>query len=202
MSNLRIVLKNLILKYSLHICKKFLIFQLEIYWCVHLIRKKSNLPFLQMNRLELWHGRSCHASWELWNTSERQCSSSLALFGSPQYQSVKVIKFWLSDHIQTPSSCLSVPSNQYPINGFTTVFKNCISFVYVSFESMLSLRSPLVVGGVRVAYSSVYICCVMCTIVCLFVFFIFSHGFVSLLSIYEFDCLSGNFRPIFFELSK
>ena len=35
----------------------------------------------------------------------------------------------------------------------------------------------------------------MCTIVCLFVFFIFSHGVVSLFSIYEFDCHSGIFRP-------
>ena len=47
-----------------------------------------------------------------------------------------------------------------------------------------NLRSPLDFGGVRV-FS--FLCCVMCTIVFLFVFFIFSHGFVSLFSIYEFD---------------
>ena len=35
----------------------------------------------------------------------------------------------------------------------------------------------------------------MCTIVCLFVFFIFNHGVVSLFSIYEFDCTFGIFRP-------
>ena len=42
-----------------------------------------------------------------------------------------------------------------------------------------------------------FICCVMCTTVCLFVFFIFCHGVVSLFSIYEFDCPSGIFRPSF-----
>ena len=40
----------------------------------------------------------------------------------------------------------------------------------------------------------------MCTIVCPFVLFIFSHGVVSLLSIYEFDCPSGIFRPSFINL--
>ena len=39
-----------------------------------------------------------------------------------------------------------------------------------------------------------FICCLMCTIVCLFVFFIFSHGVVSLFSINDFDCPSGIFR--------
>ena len=58
------------------------------------------------------------------------------------------------------------------------------------------LISPLVFGGVCVAYS-LFLCCVMCAIVCLFVFFIFSHGVVSLFSIYEFDCPSGIFRPCF-----
>ena len=38
---------------------------------------------------------------------------------------------------------------------------------------------------------------VECTIVCLFVFFIFSHGVVSLFYIYEFDCPFGIFRPSF-----
>ena len=42
-----------------------------------------------------------------------------------------------------------------------------------------------------------FLCFVMCTIVCLFVFFIFSHGVFSLFSIYEFDCPSGVFRPSF-----
>ena len=42
-----------------------------------------------------------------------------------------------------------------------------------------------------------FLCCVMCTIVCLFVFFCFSHGVVSLFSIYEVDCPSGIFRPSF-----
>ena len=42
-----------------------------------------------------------------------------------------------------------------------------------------------------------FLCCVVCTIVCLFVFFIFSHGVVSLFSIYEFDCPYGIFRPSF-----
>ena len=37
----------------------------------------------------------------------------------------------------------------------------------------------------------------MCTIVCLFVHLIFSHGVVSTLSIYEFDSPSGIFRPSF-----
>ena len=34
----------------------------------------------------------------------------------------------------------------------------------------------------------------MCSIVCLFVFFIFSHGVVRIFSIYVFDCPSGIFR--------
>ena len=42
-----------------------------------------------------------------------------------------------------------------------------------------------------------FLCCVMCSIVCLFVFFIFSNGVDSLFSIYEFDCSSGIFRPSF-----
>ena len=42
-----------------------------------------------------------------------------------------------------------------------------------------------------------FLCCVMCIVVCLFVFFIFSHGVVSLFSIYQFDCTSGIFRPSF-----
>ena len=41
-----------------------------------------------------------------------------------------------------------------------------------------------------------FIFCVNCTIVCLFVLFIFSHGVVSLFSIYEFCCPSGIFRPL------
>ena len=58
-------------------------------------------------------------------------------------------------------------------------------------------------GGVRVAYSLVFyvVSCVI-LFVCLS-FFIFSHGVVSLFSIYEFDCPSGIFRPSFtqyFEL--
>ena len=40
----------------------------------------------------------------------------------------------------------------------------------------------------------------MCTIVCLFVFFTFSHGVVSLFSICEFDCPSGIFLPSFISL--
>ena len=55
-------------------------------------------------------------------------------------------------------------------------------------------RLPLVFGGVRVVYSLVFYV-VSCNIVCLFVFFIFRHGVVSLFSIYEFDCLFGIFRP-------
>ena len=47
-------------------------------------------------------------------------------------------------------------------------------------------------GGAIDAYS---LCFFMCTIVCLFVFFIFSLGVVSLFSIYEFDCPFGIFRP-------
>ena len=42
-----------------------------------------------------------------------------------------------------------------------------------------------------------FLCCVMCTIVCLFVFFIFSHGAVSLFQISEFDCPFGSFRHSF-----
>ena len=41
-----------------------------------------------------------------------------------------------------------------------------------------------------------FLCGVMCTIVCLFVLFIFSHGVVSLFSIYEFDCPIGICRPL------
>ena len=62
---------------------------------------------------------------------------------------------------------------------------------------MEHLRSPPVFGGVCVAYSLVLyvVSCVLLTI--LFVFFIFSHGVVSLFSIYEFDCPSGIFHPSF-----
>ena len=42
-----------------------------------------------------------------------------------------------------------------------------------------------------------FLCCVMCTIVCLFFLFNYSHGVVSLFSIYEFDCPFGIFRPSF-----
>ena len=42
-----------------------------------------------------------------------------------------------------------------------------------------------------------FLCCVMCTIVCLFVSFILSHGVVSLFLISEFDCPSGILRPSF-----
>ena len=42
-----------------------------------------------------------------------------------------------------------------------------------------------------------FLCCFMCTNVCIFVFFIFSHDIVSLFSIYEFDCPSGIFRLSF-----
>ena len=44
-----------------------------------------------------------------------------------------------------------------------------------------------------------FLCCVMCTIVCLFVFFIFSHGVVSLFSIYEFDCPLVSFVPLLYR---
>ena len=47
-----------------------------------------------------------------------------------------------------------------------------------------------------------FLCCVMCTIVCLFIFFILSHGVVSLFSIYEFDCSAGIFRPFFSNHKK
>ena len=40
-------------------------------------------------------------------------------------------------------------------------------------------------------------CCVVCTIIFLFVLFFFGHGFVSLFLIYEFECYSGIFRPSF-----
>ena len=45
-----------------------------------------------------------------------------------------------------------------------------------------------------------FLCCFMCSIVYLFVFFIFSHGVVSLFSIYEFDCPSGIFPPSFKDI--
>ena len=59
------------------------------------------------------------------------------------------------------------------------------------------LRSPLVFwwGSCFLFFS--FLCCVMYTIVCLFVLFIFNHDVVSLFSIYEFDCPSGIFRPSF-----
>ena len=44
-----------------------------------------------------------------------------------------------------------------------------------------------------------FLCCVMCAIVCLFVFFIFSHGVVSLFQISEFYCPFGIFRPSFIK---
>ena len=43
------------------------------------------------------------------------------------------------------------------------------------------------------------LCCVMCTIVCLFVFFILRHDVVSLFWIYEFHCPSGMFHPSFID---
>ena len=55
-------------------------------------------------------------------------------------------------------------------------------------------------GSCCLFFSFLY--CVMCTIVCLFVFFIFSHGVVSLFSIYDFDCPSGIFRPSFTLIRK
>ena len=45
-----------------------------------------------------------------------------------------------------------------------------------------------------------FLFCVMCTIVCLFVLFICSHGVVSWFSIYEFDCPSCIFRPSFTKI--
>ena len=42
-----------------------------------------------------------------------------------------------------------------------------------------------------------FLCCVICTIIFLFVFFILSHGVVSLFSIYEFDCNANIFCPSF-----
>ena len=61
------------------------------------------------------------------------------------------------------------------------------------------LRTPLVFCGVRGAYSLIFyvVSCVL-----LFVFFIFSHGVVSLFSIYEFDCPSGIFCPPFMTCTQ
>ena len=61
------------------------------------------------------------------------------------------------------------------------------------------LRSPQAFGGVRVAKSLVfYVVSSVLLFVCVFLFFfIFSHGVVNLFSIYEFDSLSGIFRPSF-----
>ena len=42
-----------------------------------------------------------------------------------------------------------------------------------------------------------FLCCVLCTFICLFVFFFFRHGVVSLFSIYEFEFSSGIFHPPF-----
>ena len=39
-----------------------------------------------------------------------------------------------------------------------------------------------------------FLCCVLCTIVCLFDFFFFSHGVVISFSIYDVECPSGIFR--------
>ena len=44
-----------------------------------------------------------------------------------------------------------------------------------------------------------FLCCVFCTIICLFVFLFFSHGVVSLFSIYGFHSPSGIFRPSLVE---
>ena len=54
------------------------------------------------------------------------------------------------------------------------------------------LRFPQGFGEVRVAYSIVFY--VVCTIICLFVFYFLSLGVVSLFSIYEFECPFGIFR--------
>ena len=42
-----------------------------------------------------------------------------------------------------------------------------------------------------------FLCCFLWTIIFLFAFFIFSHGVVTLFSIYEFDFSFGIFRPSF-----
>ena len=42
-----------------------------------------------------------------------------------------------------------------------------------------------------------FLCRILCTIIGLFVFLFFSHGVVSLFSIYEFEYPSGIFRPSF-----
>ena len=64
------------------------------------------------------------------------------------------------------------------------------------------LRSPLVFGGVRLDYSLVFYVVPCVLFFCLFAFFIFRHGDVSLFSIYEFDCPSGIFHLSFYTPSK
>ena len=43
----------------------------------------------------------------------------------------------------------------------------------------------------------VLLTCVLYTFICLYAFLFVSHGVVSLMSFYEFDCPSGIFRPSF-----
>lgn len=46
-------------------------------------------------------------------------------------------------------------------------------------------------SGIRVArFLLVFLCCVLCTVVWLFIFLSFGHGIVILLSTYEFECIS------------
>ena len=59
------------------------------------------------------------------------------------------------------------------------------------------LRLPPVFGWGSCCLVFRFLCCVLYTIICLFAFLFFSHGVVSLFSIFEFDCSSVIFRPSF-----
>ena len=61
------------------------------------------------------------------------------------------------------------------------------------------LRSPSFWWGSCCLVFS-FLGCVLCTIVCLFVFFFSHHDFVTLFLVYEFECPSGIFRPSFIRI--
>ena len=78
---------------------------------------------------------------------------------------------------------------------FSNTFGNSPLSNYPYTQSLPFLCSMKPCGSCCLFFS--FLCCVICTIVFLFVFFIFSHGVVSLFQIYEFDCPFDIFRLSF-----
>ena len=91
------------------------------------------------------------------------------------------------------------------MSSYTEIFfvkiKCIVTYTSKSIKDLLTLpehlRSLLVFwwGSCCLLFS--FLCCVLCSIVCLFVFLSLSHVIVSLFSIYEFDCPFGIFRASF-----